>query len=247
MATVDIRGATVSAADPPISTNPSPDLAWKAPCRAATTGANITLSGTQTIDGIALASGDRVLVKDQTSSADNGIYNAQSSVWTRAIDGNNNSQWTTGTQVVVTSGTANSGRTYELTTAIPVILGTSAMTFALVSAASGNIIVIRQPAAAATIAILSSDIEVGIDTTSSAVSATLPAAAAWLSANPNGLELTLVDIKGNAAAHNITPTLNGADTFSYGGVTPAITANFGLLKLRPVGSPATGWYVRGLN
>lgn len=105
----------------------------------------------------------------------------------------------------------------------------------------------RAPAAAATIPILTTDIEVEIDTTAAAVSATLPSAAAWAAANPNGLELTLIDINGHANAHNITPVLNGADTFSYGGVTPKITADFGLLKLRPTGSPVSGWYVRGLN
>jgi hypothetical protein len=106
---------------------------------------------------------------------------------------------------------------------------------------------IRQPAAASTIAILASDIEVGIDTTSSAVSATLPSAAAWVAANPgNGLELVLTDIKGHAAANNITPSLNGSDAFAYGGVTPVISANFGSLRLRPMTAPA-GWYVRGVN
>jgi len=49
------------------------DVAIKAPCKAATT-ANITLNGEQTIDGAACVSGDRVLVKSQTSSVDNGIY-----------------------------------------------------------------------------------------------------------------------------------------------------------------------------
>lgn len=105
---------------------------------------------------------------------------------------------------------------------------------------------IRQPAAAATVAILTTDIEVGLDTTSTAVSATLPSAAAWAAANPNGLELVLVDIKGNASVNAVTPTLNGSDAFSYGGVTPVINANFGSLRLRPMTSPA-GWYVRGIN
>jgi hypothetical protein len=106
---------------------------------------------------------------------------------------------------------------------------------------------IRQPASAATIALLSSDTEVGIDTTSTAVTATLPSSAAWIAANPgNGLELVLTDIRGNASVNNITPTLNGSDVFSYGGVTPVISANFGSLRLRPMTAPA-GWYVRGVN
>lgn len=57
----------------------------KAPCRAVTT-ANITLSGTQTIDGVALVEGDRVLVKNQTTGYNNGIYDVSSGAWTRSSD-----------------------------------------------------------------------------------------------------------------------------------------------------------------
>ena len=48
--------------------------------------ANITLSGLQTIDGYTTLAGDRVLVKDQTTTANNGIYVAASGAWTRALD-----------------------------------------------------------------------------------------------------------------------------------------------------------------
>lgn len=53
--------------------------------RAATTG-NITLSGAQTIDTVAVAVGDRVLVKNQTTAAQNGIYIVATGTWTRAPD-----------------------------------------------------------------------------------------------------------------------------------------------------------------
>ena len=53
--------------------------------------------------------------------------------------------------------------------------------------------VIRKPASAATVAVLTRDIEVGLDTRTTAVSATLPSASAWATANPNGLELALND------------------------------------------------------
>src|SRR5215471_2913619 len=108
MATIDRRGATVSAADPPIRTNPPPDLAWKAPVRVATTGSNINLTtgGLLTIDGVVLAAGDRVLVKDQTDATANGLYNAATGPWTRTIDAANNSQWAKGVQVAVTDGAA---------------------------------------------------------------------------------------------------------------------------------------------
>lgn len=57
----------------------------KASVKAATT-ANITLSGTQTIDGVALVAGDRVLVKNQTTTSANGIYLVAAGAWTRTTD-----------------------------------------------------------------------------------------------------------------------------------------------------------------
>ena len=57
----------------------------KASVRAATT-ANITLSGTQTIDGVAVTVGDRVLVKNQGTASQNGIYVVAASAWSRATD-----------------------------------------------------------------------------------------------------------------------------------------------------------------
>ncbi len=129
MATIDIRGASVSSADPPIATNPNPDLAIKAPVRAATTGANITLSGLQTLDGVSLAAGDRVLVKDQTDQTTNGLYNAATGPWTRTIDAANNSQLTQGTMVMVTQGTLNAFTMWVLTAAAPIVLGTTNLTF----------------------------------------------------------------------------------------------------------------------
>jgi len=50
------------------------------------TVANITLSGTQTIDGVAVLAGDRVLVKNQTTASENGIYVADASGWSRSED-----------------------------------------------------------------------------------------------------------------------------------------------------------------
>lgn len=57
----------------------------KASVKCATT-ANITLSGTQTIDGITVAAGDRVLVKNQSTASQNGIYVASASAWARSND-----------------------------------------------------------------------------------------------------------------------------------------------------------------
>ena len=63
----------------------SQGLDVKDSCKAATT-ANITLSGTQTIDGISISAGDRVLVKDQSTASQNGIYICSASAWSRSTD-----------------------------------------------------------------------------------------------------------------------------------------------------------------
>lgn len=57
----------------------------KAAVVCATT-ANITLSGTQTIDGIGVIAGDRVLVKAQTTTSANGIYVVSAGAWSRSTD-----------------------------------------------------------------------------------------------------------------------------------------------------------------
>jgi hypothetical protein len=101
--------------------------AFKLACRAATTG-NITLSGLQTIDGVVLVDGDRVLVKDQTDGVENGIYTADSGGWDRALDFNGPQDVVQGTLVAIASGSANALAIYMLTTADPVI-GTSSLTF----------------------------------------------------------------------------------------------------------------------
>lgn len=103
------------------------DLAIKTPVRVATT-ANITLSGLQTIDGVSLAAGDRVLVKNQTDAVDNGIWTASTSSWSRALDFDGSYDCVQGTLVSVTSGTVNEQTVWQLTTANPVI-GTSSLTF----------------------------------------------------------------------------------------------------------------------
>lgn len=96
--------------------------------RAATT-ANITLSGTQTVDGIALSANDRVLVKNQSTGADNGIYLVAAGAWTRAADAAASAQVTTGLFTFVEQGTVNGGIGWVLTTANPINLSSTALVF----------------------------------------------------------------------------------------------------------------------
>jgi hypothetical protein len=102
----------------------------KDPVLVATT-TNITLSGTQTIDGVALSIGDRVLVKDQTTASQNGIYVVASGSWTRATDADNtpNSEVTYGMFCFVTSGTTNGQTQWVLITSGTIVLGTTSLSF----------------------------------------------------------------------------------------------------------------------
>ena len=63
-------------------------LSFKQPALVASTANIPTLSGLLTIDGVTLVAGDRVLVKNQATQADNGIYVASASAWARAADAN---------------------------------------------------------------------------------------------------------------------------------------------------------------
>jgi hypothetical protein len=100
----------------------------KASVRAATT-ANIALSGAQTIDGVSVIAGDRVLVKDQSTGADNGIYVAAAGAWSRAGDADTSAEVTSGMFTFVVEGTANVNTGWVLTTADPITLGSTALTF----------------------------------------------------------------------------------------------------------------------
>lgn len=97
--------------------------AWtKKTVRVATT-TNITLSGTQTVDGIALAVGDRILVKNQTTASQNGIYVVLASNWSRQDTSTN----IPGAMVSVYAGTVNAGRTYRTDFKASDTLGVTAM------------------------------------------------------------------------------------------------------------------------
>ena len=103
-------------------------LDWKASVRAATT-ANITLSGAQTIDSVAVVAGDRVLVKDQTDGTQNGIYVVAAGAWTRATDFANATTVTSAAAVAVESGTAAGDSAWLLATDGAITVGTTALSF----------------------------------------------------------------------------------------------------------------------
>ena len=79
-----LQAATKQYVDNSITTATT-GLKFKASVLVATT-ANITLSGAQTVDGVSLTGGERVLVKNQTDTTQNGLYVVGSGSWSRATD-----------------------------------------------------------------------------------------------------------------------------------------------------------------
>lgn len=96
--------------------------------RVATT-ASISLAGTPTVDGIALAVGDRILVKNQDTASQNGLYLVAAGTWTRALDADANSEVTPGLTVYVEQGTTQADTLWKLITDAPITLGATALAF----------------------------------------------------------------------------------------------------------------------
>jgi hypothetical protein len=124
-------------------------------CTAAGTGVGHTLTGNAngalTVDGVACAANDRVLVKNQVAADDNGIYDVTTVgsggaafVLTRSTDFDAAAagEIVRGATAHVTAGTANAGTSWELTTSGAIVVDTTNLTF--VKLASGNHPLTRQ-------------------------------------------------------------------------------------------------------
>jgi len=106
---------------------------WKASVRVATTAA-VTLATAfengDTLDGVTLATGNRVLVKDQADGSENGIYTVNASgAPTRATDADTSAEITASFAVFVEEGTVNADSGWVLTNNGTVTVGTTALTF----------------------------------------------------------------------------------------------------------------------
>jgi len=138
--TVDVNTARITNVGVPTSANDAATKEYvdqraagldpKASVRVATTGP-ITLSNTQTIDGVALTVGNRVLVKDQGSGNEDehGVYVVANGAWTRALDFDEPAEVTAGVFFFVEEGTVNADCGFVISTNNPIIVGTDPITF----------------------------------------------------------------------------------------------------------------------
>lgn len=111
----------------------------KGSVRAATTAAGTlatSFANGQVIDGVTLATGNRILIKNQAAGAENGIYTVNASgAPTRATDADTSAEVTSGLFVFVEEGTVNDNTGWTLTTNNPITLGTTALVFTQFSGA----------------------------------------------------------------------------------------------------------------
>ena len=108
-------------------------LSWKAPVLTATS-ANITLSGLQTVNGVTVVAGDRVLVKNQSTASENGIYVASATAWTYAVGADDWAEYV-GAIVFIVDG-ALTGTAWYCTAQPGGTLGVTAMNWSNFSVAS---------------------------------------------------------------------------------------------------------------
>lgn len=111
-------------------------VTWKTVV-AVTTTANIALTGLQTIDGYAVQAGDRVLVKDQTTQTQNGVYVAAAGAWSRAVDAATGAT-IKGMIVASLNGTINTLTQWINTNASAITVGTTNITYGQATA-SGTV------------------------------------------------------------------------------------------------------------
>lgn len=102
-------------------------ISSKPPVRAVATANVASLSGSQTIDGVTLVAGDRVLLTAQTTAAQNGPYVVAAGAWTRPPAGADNDELTPGALWLVLAGTNNTGTQWRLATTGTITVGTTAV------------------------------------------------------------------------------------------------------------------------
>ena len=179
----------------------------KASCRVATAVTNIVLAtgGLLTIDGVVTVAGDRVLVKDQSTASQNGIYVVAAGAWSRSTDADTSAEVTAGMFTFVSEGTANADTGWVLTTNDVIVLGTTDLGFAQFSGAG--------------------QITAGDGLTKSGNTLNVVTAnAARIVVNADSIDLATVSVLTNLGTPGISH-LQSVTVDAYGRVTETLTAN----------------------
>jgi hypothetical protein len=195
-------------------------LSWKDTCRLAST-AQTTLSGLAAIDGVTPGVGDRILLKNQTAPAENGIWTAQSGAWTRASDFVVSGD-VLNAAVFVSEGTVNADTAWVMTTNAPITVGTTPLTWAQFGAGA-----VYTAGAGLTLTANTFDVGAGVGITvaadSVAVDQAVIASRSYVDTAVTGVTKKFAAaLTGTASPETVTHNLNTRDVHVqvYNGATP---------------------------
>lgn len=123
--------ANTDAANKQYVDNVARGLMWKAPVRAASTTNASTAAPGASIDGVTLSTNDRVLLKNQTTASENGIWvwSGAAAALTRATDADSGGELAPGTAVTVTEGTTNGDKAFLIVSDAAITIGTTSQTW----------------------------------------------------------------------------------------------------------------------
>jgi hypothetical protein len=112
---------------------------WKSSVRAASTANIASLSGTMTVDGVSLVAGDSILLKNQSTTTQNGLYIVKNLIWQRKSNMPIGIA-VAGSAVFINEGTANADKVFVCTNNTGSdIVGTDGLTFVALGAAQGTV------------------------------------------------------------------------------------------------------------
>lgn len=179
----------------------------KASCRVATAVTNIVLAtgGLLTVDGVQTVAGDRVLVKDQSTASQNGIYVVAAGAWSRSTDADTSAEVTAGMFTFVSEGTANADSGWVLSTNDAITLGSTSLSFVQFSGAGQ---------------VVAGD---GLTKSGNTLNV-VTANAARIVVNADSIDLATVSVTPNTGTPGISH-LQSVTVDAYGRVTETLTAN----------------------
>ena len=198
--TADLHAATKAYVDAN-----SQGLDVKASCRVASTANIVLATGTAlTIDGVVTVAGNRVLVKNQTTTTENGIYVVAAGAWSRATDADTSAEVTAGMFTFVSEGTANADTGWVLTADDTITLGSTALSFAQFSGAG--------------------QITAGGGLTKTGNTINVVGTSGRIGVNADSIDLAMVELTSSLGTAGIT-FIQDLSTDAYGRVTEQVTAD----------------------
>jgi hypothetical protein len=215
-------------------------LAWKDEVRAASTGNINTASPGASLDGVTLATNDRILLKDQTNAAQNGIYvwTGSAAALTRSFDADSTTDLRSAT-VTVAEGTVNADKVFTQTAEIATV-GTTNQTWVVgpsggvtytagngISLGSNAITVVADPAAGA-----------GITVTASGVKLDTAVAVRKYAASIGNGSLTTIAVTHNLGTQDITWSVRQTSDQAFV-LTDAVATDANTLTLTFASAPAS--------